>query len=185
MMNYKNLFLGLFVVCVVPSAAFAAPIEAEIVRLDRDSSMLILSPIDPQSKGREVKVTLQEVKEYWGVNSLKDLEKGRVIVNVEDSSPDVWSVKTLELMKTRIEGDKTVYVSEVTTTQVPGKTYEVMIEHDMPHDAGNPKYVNLGRRGTETITVQEPSKTIVQETVTEVPQTGASTTTTTTTTQES
>lgn len=184
-MNCKNLFLGLFAVCVVPSAAFAAPIEAEIVRLDRDSSVLILSPIDPQLSGREVKVTLKEIKNYWGVESLSDLEKGHVIVNVEDSTPDVWSTQTLELLTTRVEGDKTTYVSQVTTTKTPGKSYEVVIERDMPHDAGNPKYVNLGRRGSETFTIEQPGQTIVKETVTEVPQVGATTTTTTTVRKES
>lgn len=176
-MNYKNLFLGLFAVCVVPSAAFAAPIEAQIVRLDRENSVLILSPIDPQHSGREVKVTLKQVKEYWGVQTLADLEKGHVLVNISDPTPDVWAAESIELMQPQVEGDKTTYVRQVTTTQVPGKTYEVMIEHDMPHDAGNPKYVNLGRRGTETITVQAPGTAVATQ-----PMIQAGTTTTTTTT---
>jgi len=178
-MNSKNLFLFLFAVCILPASAFAAPIEAQIVRLDRDNSVLILSPIEPQHSGREVKVTLKEVKEYWGVNSLADLENGRVILNIEDSSADVWTTQSLELMQPVVEGGQTTYARQVNVMQVPGKTYEVMIEHDMPHDASNPKYVNLGRRGTETLTVAAPGTTVVTQPLVQVAQAGTTTTTTT------
>ncbi len=177
-MKRKNLFLFLLVSFLMPASAFAAAIEADIVRLDRDNSILILSPIEPQSHGREVRVTLKEIREYWGVNQLSDLEKGRVVVEVQDSTPEVWTVQSLELMKTRVEGDTITYYRDVDVVKLPAKTYEVVIERDMPHDAGNPKYENLGRRGTETYKVKQPAAY-----VSETPGTERRTTTTTTTTQ--
>lgn len=180
-MKISKLFVFLFAAAIVPvSAAFAATIEADIVRLDRNNSVLILSPLDAQNKGREVEVTLKEVHSYWGVDSLSDLEKGRVVINVEDTTPDIWAVQTLERMTPRVEGGATTYSRTVDTTVIPAKSYEVVIERDMPHDASNPKYENLGRRGTETYVVTQPEQRIVRETLAQNPQARTTTTTNTT-----
>ncbi len=117
---------GFLLVWVLITAAHGDEIEGELIRVEKNGKMIVLTPeTEGAHKQEEVILPVNQLKRLWGIENLGDLEAGEsVAVSVEREAEGVREEATLEYRALEGENGKSAYaVSRVRVDVPPDKAH--------------------------------------------------------------